>query len=86
MNWNGIAPFNEPCELAPGWPGGSTAGKMHKTTVKYVTVNGVCCECEEPFTREVSAGNASRTNICGERKCKLSRQRKINKRNKRQAA
>ena len=75
MNWNGIAPFNEPCKLAPAWP-----MDKYSTTVKYVLVNGTCDECKQTFTRTVSSGNASRVNICGSRECKRSRQSKLNKR------
>lgn len=86
MNWNGIAPFNEPCKLAPAWP-----MDKYSTTVKYVIVNGTCDECKQPFTRTVSAGNAKRINLCGSRECKAARQRRFSKqykanKRKRQAA
>lgn len=68
MNWNGIAPFNEPCELAPGWP---------EFQVERITVTGVC-ECGRTFTRIAAKGNANRVTTCGTKECK--RERRILKR------
>ena len=77
MNWNGIAPFNAPCETAP-W----MLIEKHPTTVRYVMVNRTCKVCQRPFTRKVSSGNASRVKICEKHECRVEWQKQINRRNR----
>lgn len=64
MNWNGIAPFNAPCETAAGYI------FPESNVMEKITVTGVCRFCGEPYTRVIAKANIKRVKMCGTKKCK----------------